>query len=252
MRSLLLALLLLQSPAGYDSATPRSISSYPFAVGETFQYTAKLGLISLGSASMEVAGLDTIRGEETFHFRFHLEGGTFFFKLNDVLQSWTTTSDLTSLRFHQDFDEDGKIRKAFYEIFPDSGVYHFVQKDQRKETTSQPLDDAAFFYFVRTTPLEVGKTYTYNRYFKPEANPVTIRVLKREDCDLPDSKVTCLVLAPVVNSDGMFSRRSDARLWLTDDARRIPVQIKSKFPWGAVTLKLKSMTLPDLSDPGRG
>lgn len=252
MRSILLALLLFQSPAGHDTAASRPVSSYPFAVGESFEYTAKLGLISLGSASMEVASLDTIRGEETFHFRFHLEGGTFFFKLNDVLQSWTTTADLTSLRFHQDFDEDGKIRKAFYEIFPDSGVYHFVQKDERKATTSQPLDDAAFFYFVRTTPLEVGKTYTYNRYFKPEANPVTISVLKREDCNLPDGKTRCLVLAPVVNSDGMFSKRSEARLWLTDDARRIPVQIKSKFPWGAVTLKIRSMKLPDSSSQSSG
>ncbi len=252
MRSLLLALLLFQSPAAPDSAAPRTADGYPFKVGETFEYTAKLGLISLGTASMQVAGLDTIRGAETFHFRFHLEGGTFFFKLNDVLQSWTTTDNLTSLRFHQDFDEDGKIRQQFYEIFPDSGVYHNVQKDERKETTARPLDDAAFFYFVRTTPLVVGKTYTYDRYFKPEANPVTVSVLKREDCDLPEGKTTCLVLAPVVNSDGMFSQRSEARLWLTDDARRIPVQIRSKFPWGAVTLKIRSMKLPDLPVPPRG
>jgi hypothetical protein len=33
-------------------------------------------------------------------------------------------------------------------------------------------------------------------------------------------------------------------IWLTDDARRLPVQIRSKFPFGTITLRLKAMALP--------
>jgi hypothetical protein len=40
----------------------------------------------------------------------------------------------------------------------------------------------------------------------------------------------------------MFADRAEARLWITDDARRIPVQIRSKYPFGTVTLKLEKMT----------
>ena len=40
-------------------------ASYPFAVGERLTYTAKLGLVTLGSGSLEVAGIDTLRGVET-------------------------------------------------------------------------------------------------------------------------------------------------------------------------------------------
>jgi len=108
-----------------------------------------------------------------------------------------------------------------------------------------PLDDAAFFYFVRVTPLEVGKKYSYQRYFRKEKNPVTIEVVKREKMGLPDGReVNCLVLHPVIDTKGMFSKRSDTRLWLTDDARRLPVQIRSKFPFGTITLRLKDMVLP--------
>ena len=49
---------------------------------------------------------------------------------------------------------------------------------------ASPLDDAAFFYFLRTIPLEMGKTYKYDRYFRKELNPVTInaaRALRLED-----------------------------------------------------------------------
>ena len=66
-----------------------------------------------------------------------------------------------------------------------------------------PLDDAAFFYFVRITPLEVGKKYVYHRYFRKDKNPVTIEVVKREKMDLPDgSEVNCLVLQPVIDTQG--------------------------------------------------
>jgi len=41
---------------------------------------------------------------------------------------------------------------------------------------TDPLDDAAFLYWIRTVPLEVGKKrYEYRRYFRPRgANQVIV------------------------------------------------------------------------------
>lgn len=245
MISISLALALMQAPAPpLTTSAPPPRPPHPFAVGETFEYTGKLGMLTLGSASMSVVRLDTIRGVESYVFRFQLQASTFVFKMDDVMHSWTGTADMVSRRFHQDFDEDGKVRRRFYEIFPDSGFFRERERNEKAPTVDQPLDDAGFFYFIRTTPLEVGKTYTFDRYFKKATNPVTIRVVKREECELPDkTKLQCIVLHPVIGSDrnGMFSPRADARIWLTDDARRIPVQIRSKLGFGTVTLKIKSM-----------
>ncbi len=41
----------------------------------------------------------------------------------------------------------------------------------------------------------------------------------------------------------MFADRAEARLWLTNDVRRIPVQIRSKYSFGTVTLRLENMQL---------
>ena len=49
----------------------------------------------------------------------------------------------------------------------------------------------------------------------------------------------------------MFSKRSETRLWLTDDARRLPVQIRTKFNFGTITLRLKEMVVPT-SAPASG
>jgi hypothetical protein len=236
---------LMMAMAIQSLSPPAEPASYPFAVGEKLSYTAKLGMLTLGSGTLEVAALDTVRGVESFRLRFRLKGKTMFYSLDDVLESWLGTSDLNSRRFVQDFVENDKTTKRHYEIFPDSGFYREQGKDVTRETPSEPLDDASFFYFVRITPLEVGKTYTYDRYFRKDKNPVTIEVLKREKMELPDgSKVQCLVLHPVIDTKGLFSKRSDTRIWLTDDARRLPVQIRTKFPFGTITLRLRDMVLP--------
>lgn len=248
MNALALALLLFQG-----GTSPRPTPSYPFAVGETLTYSAKLGLLTLGSGTLEVAGLDSLRGEETFRFRFRLQGKTVFFSLDDVLESWVGTRDFNSRRFLQHFVENDKTRRKLYDIYPDSGFFRETGRPQVEPSPPDPLDDAAFFYFVRITPLEVGKKYSFDRYFKKKMNPVNIEVVKKEKMQLPDGKeIECLVLHPVIETKGMFSKRSDTRIWLTDDARRLPVQIRSKFNFGTITLRLKDMVLPGAttSTPG--
>lgn len=218
-------------------------ANYPFHVGERFEYAAKLGLLRLGTAWMSVTGIDTVRGNESFVFEFGLDASAPFYKSKNVLQSWTGTQDLISRRFHQDLVENGKPRKRYFEIFPDSLFYTQQNREGTKPTVTNPLDDAAFFYFLRTLPLEVGQTYKYDRYFKKELNPVTITVVKREKMEMPDGKeVNCVILNPVVGEDGLFAARSKAMLWITDDARRVPVQIKAKLAFGSVTLRLEKVT----------
>src|SRR5207237_2697244 len=62
------------------------VVSYPFAVGEKLSYSAKLGMLTLGSGTLEVASIDTVRGVESFRFRFRLRGKTMFYSLDDVLE----------------------------------------------------------------------------------------------------------------------------------------------------------------------
>lgn len=239
-----LVVALFQAAAFSEPTPPDRADTLPFGVGEKLSYSAKLGMLNLGSGSLEVAAIDTVRGVESYRLRFRLRGKNAFYELDDVLESWVGTSDLISRRFLQDFEENKKTTKRQYEIYPDSGFFRQHGRDTTFATPSAPLDDAGFFYFVRVTPLEVGKTYQYDRYFRKDKNPVTIEVLKREKLELPDgTRVNCLVLHPVIDTKGLFSKRSETRIWLTDDHRRIPVQVRTKFPFGTVTLRLKEMVL---------
>ncbi len=244
MIALLVSLTSLLLPAKCRAPSPECrVPRYPFSVGEHFEYSAKIGMLKLGDASIRVAGLDTVRGEPTYKFRFQLEGGNFLFRIKNTLESWTTVTDFKSLRFRNDNTENDKNRLREYDIYPDSGFYRQRGKEGTQPTPSHPLDDASLLYFVRTTPLEVGKVYRFANYFMDDKNPLLIRVLKIEAMELPDgTKANCFVLNPVIDDRGMFADRAEARLWITDDVRRIPVQIRSKLAFGTVTLRLAQMT----------
>jgi hypothetical protein len=239
-------LLALQAPLAAQSASPATTPDYPFAVGERLTYSAKLGIVSLGEGHVEVVRRDTVRGVDAFMFRFTLAGGVPLYSLDDTLESWTGVQDLLSRRFVQRQFEGGKTRFRHYEIFPDSGLYHELSRNKTGLSSQFPIDDAGFLYFVRVTPLEVGKTYEFDRYFRKELNPVVLIVHKREMMELPDgSKIQCLVVQPIVGEKGsLFGRQSDTRVWLTDDERRIPVQIRIRFVFGTITMRLKQMELP--------
>ncbi len=255
---LLLLAVLTPLPAQGDSApvdsAPAPAPAPPsaaaplvnFPIGEHLGYQAKFGVFSVGGASLDVVGVDTLRGEETVHLRFHLEGGALFYHIDQTLQSWVGRNDFRSRRYQDDTDERGKLRHRLFDIFPDSGVYREEGRDTTFATVPDPLDDAAFLYWIRTVPLEIGQRYEYRRYFRPDINPVIIEVLGRERVGLAGRKWDALVVRPrIPHGRGILAERADTRMWLSNDERRIMLALQSKFSFGQVTLKLKEYSVPE-------
>lgn len=233
----LAALILLMQTA--TVAAPAT----PFAVGERLEYQGRFGFLRVGTAILSVDAVESWRGAPHWKFSFTSNVSVPMYKNTTELASLTGVSDFVSRRFTKDIEENGKRRVEEFRIFPDSGYFR-RNADGPKPTPGEPLDDVAFFYWIRTIPLVVGQTYRFDNYFRNERNPVTVRVVKREMMEMPDGgKVQTLVLHPIVDEpNGMFSRKSEARLWLTDDARRIPVQIQSRYSFGEIKLVLQKVT----------
>ncbi|HEV7704674.1 MAG TPA: DUF3108 domain-containing protein, partial [Gemmatimonadaceae bacterium] len=149
----------------------------PYGPGEQLVYDLAVGGAKVGTGSMSLVQGETIDGHETFHSTFDIKGGFLFFKVNDRLESWFEPATATSHRFYQLINEGSYHKERYFEIFPDSAKLH-QRGFELKESVPEPLDDASFFYFVRTVPLNIGETYTYTRYFRPEKNPVIVKVLR--------------------------------------------------------------------------
>jgi uncharacterized protein DUF3108/glycosyl transferase family 2 len=221
-------------------------SAVNFPVGERMTYQARYGLFNVGQATLEVAGLDSVRGVETVRLRFHLKGSALWYDLDQTLESWVGRHDFRSRRYHRQTLENERQRVNHYEIFPDSGFFREEGRDTTFATIADPLDDAAFFYWVRTTPLEVKKRYEYHRYFRPDRNPVILEVLKRERISVANHKWNALIVRVVIpHGRGIFAEKSDTRLWLSDDPRRVVLALQSTFSFGTITLKLKEYHVPE-------
>lgn len=228
-------------------------SRLPFGVGERAEYEVRFGGVSMGSGVMEIVGEETVRGRETLHSRLHIRGGPFFFKVDDRLESWIDPRTLMSLRFRQELNEGSRERERTFEFYPERARYRELGKDSEERSVSDPLDDAAFLYFVRTVPLEVGREYTFDRYFIPDRNPVRLRVVRRERVKVPAGEFNAIVIQPIINARGIFSESGRAEIWLSDDDQRIMLQMKSRFARISLSLHLKSYRPPTstLPNPGR-
>ena len=230
--------------------TGNMVSAVPFPVGERLSFNAKYGIFNVGSAAMEVMGIDTVHNVEAVHIRFRISGGALWYHLDQTIESWVGRYDFRSRRFSSVQDERDRHRERQYEIFPDSGFYREVGRDTTFATVLEPLDDAAFLYWIRTVPLDVGKKYEYARYFRPDRNPVIIEVVRRERVSVAGKKWRALVVRPKIpQARGIFAEKSETLIWLSDDAQRLVLAIQSKFSFGQVTLKLKDYVVPGVAQP---
>jgi hypothetical protein len=229
------------APTEVDASTLRR-ADVPWAVGERLEYDVAFGKIRAGHGLMEVRAVEPIRGRPAYHIFFQVRGGIPFYRVNDVFQSWIDTASLASLRFIQELDEGPKERERRYEIYPERRVYvdHVRAAGEEQPSVETPVDDGSFLYFIRTVPLEVGKSYTFNNYFRPDRNPVKIRVIRRERVTVPAGTFDAIVIQPSIKTSGIFGEEGRAEVWLSDDDQRMMLQMKSRLKFGSLNLYLKS------------
>ena len=212
----------------------------PFAIGEKLTYNAKVNFLHVGTGTMTVVGVDSVRGHATFHTSFDVHGRMLFYSVNDHYESWFDTTTMSSLRYKQSIDEGTYERERTYEIFPERRTFSENGKPE-EPGVGQPLDDGSFIYFVRTLSLDVGQTYEFNRYFKPDRNPVRLDVVRRERIKVPAGEFNAIVVRPAIKSKGIFSADSKAEIWFSDDSLRLMLRMKSGLPFGTLQLELKDI-----------
>ena len=237
LRSFLPLLLLAAAAPAQEGNEPRL--RVPFGVGERLEYDVKFGKLKVGSGSIEVADIQEMRGHEAWHIIYSVQGGTFFYRVNDLLESWFDTRTGNSLKFRQDLNEGRRDVERIFDIFPDKATFS-ENGEEQKPSVHDPLDDGSFFFFIRTIPLTVGQTYTFNRYFRADRNPVTVKVVRKDTIDVPAGRFPAIVVQPTFKTSGIFSENGHAEIWLSDDANRIMLQMKSGLSFGSINLYLQS------------
>ena len=225
-------------------------SGWSFAAGEAATYSVAIGRFRIGEARLAIEGLETSGDSEVVQTTLTVEGGPPFFRVEMYLSSWAETGSMRSVRFERKMREGPKRYRDRYVLDQESGTYTAERWSEDREafepSAAEPsgpmpadaIDEIAILYLVRTLPLEPGDEYVLERYFKPQSNPVVVRVLKREEIRVPAGRFQTIVVEPIIPELGSFQAKKKPRVWITDDERRIIVKLQTSAPVGPVALNL--------------
>ena len=238
IRIIAFVLLSALPPAGAQETERLASVAMPFRAGEKFTYDASFGFIRVGRGTIELSGFDTVRSRLAWRATLTVNGGPPLYKVRDSTISWFDVRTLSSLRYVQHLREGSYKADRQFEIYPERSTYIKNGKPE-SPSVAEPLDETSFLFFLRTIPLEVGKSYVFARYFQPEGNPVVINVLRKERIEVPAGKFNTIVVQPQIAAPGLFSKKERAEVWITDDSARMVVQIRSHVTFGSLRLALR-------------
>jgi hypothetical protein len=91
--------------------------------------------------------------------------------------------------------------------------------------------------YLRSLPLIQGSTYTFPLNDGGKTVDVVTKVEGKETVKVPGGTFETIRVSP--ESGNAFKLKGKVWIWYTDDARRIPVQMRGKMFWGTLTFKLQ-------------
>ena len=94
------------------------------------------------------------------------------------------------------------------------------------------------FYYLASQPLQSGATYIFPVSEGGKTTEVSATVAAREQIKVPAGRYQAVRLVAEPTS-GPLKGRTKISVWFSEDADRIPVQMKSKLGWGTLLFRLQ-------------
>lgn len=161
-----------------------------------------------------------------------------FFLVRDYLVSWADPATFRSLRFEKHTVEGKRVRDERIEFDYERG--YAVNGDERVPIEGTTLDALSSVYYLRTLDLE-GETPIELRVVSRENSTLRLERQGRERVKTPAGTFQTIRVEPKTTGDSLIGKGKSLVLWLTDDERKVPVQIKSRLKFGTLVGRLKSI-----------
>ncbi len=224
--------------------------AYHFPVGTTFYYKAEWRLFSAGIATVKMeqdpSGQHRIKATaDAIGFVARL------FHLHDTFQSMFDPKTFCSAELSKHTEEGlrrrdsklqfdyGRRKGVFEELNPKSGEKKHVENDIPECST----DVLSGVFYAASLPLEPGKTYTFPVNDGGKTVDLETRVEAREQIKTEAGTFNTLRVQPQPNAV-LLKNKGHVWIWYSDDADRIPVQMRGRMGWGTITIHLTRIERP--------
>jgi hypothetical protein len=222
------------------AATEAAAQDLPFAPGESCTYRGSSRLGRIGTGTMAVETGEAVAGRSTYLLRFDFAGRVGVFRIQDRSRSWFDPRALATHRYTKRERSPVTSRDEDVRIHPAARRWEGAGGEGGSLGSAQPLDELSFIYFIRTLRLANGDSYSLDRHFDATRNPVRVRVVGRGTTRVPAGTFRTVEVEMRVRDPHRYRGEGVIEFHLTDDARRIPVQIVSNIPQaGRMVLSLE-------------
>jgi hypothetical protein len=238
----LLALL----PLVPASASP----ARPFDVGERLVYTMDWFGVTVGTGVLEIESRETYRNREVFKIVSSAKSNSYLswlFPVQDRIVSLVDAKDIFSYRI--DVNQHHGLRRVQKSIVFDQdkkeAILTFKGKERSYPIPERVQDSLSSLYYFRTVKeLTVGKPVYIDVHESKKNWKLEIDVLDRERITVPKGTFDTVKVVAKVRYEGVLLDKGDVYMWVSDDERKIPIQIKGKVSIGPFTASLVDDQLP--------
>ena len=145
-------------------------------------------------------------------------------------------------QFRMCFQDGARVRDRSITFDHVAGTAHYKDHVSNEEASAAIRPDTSdvttAFYYARHLPIAPGARISLPVMDGREPYLLEVKVLGSEKLRTILGKVETLVVQPMVRPEGTFEGKRGVKLWITNDARRIPVKIQTRVTVGSVTATL--------------
>jgi len=180
-------------------------------------------------------------GHPSWRLVARAESNSFFdrvYKVRNRIESVWDRDSLYSWRYFEDRHEGHYTANDTITFDPEAREAHY--KDGQVFPIPPHAQDAlSSFYYTRFQALPLGGSITFDYHASHKSAPLEVKILGRQTVKTPAGKFHCVVIEPILKAGGIFKNNGRLVIWVTDDARRMPVLMKSKVLIGSISVVLQ-------------
>jgi hypothetical protein len=229
-------------PQSKPAATP---TAFPSA--ETLSYGIEWRLIYAGNARLSLE-----QKKSGWESKLHLESGGLVSKLYKLDYNYMSEMEDQFCSDSTDLNAVERSRHRETKVTYDHvrNKANYVERDLLKNSISKTSeidipacvsDVIGGLYKVRTLKLEPGQSTQVQLSDGKKSVLVKLDAQQREQIKTPAGTFNTIRYEAYVFNGVLFARKAELLVWITDDARRLPVQIRARmsFPIGSITFELQ-------------
>lgn len=259
MKKLLYSFLIIFSIACVSVFAQKSAKAEPFRAGESLVYEGKFSKLLL--RGIEVADLsftvENISNSKNYLVKAEAASkGTlsklFGLNFNQDIQSIISGENFAILNTVKRDEQGDRVRESEAVFDYAAKKVMYVETDPNEmarppRRVASPIqkdtqDIISGVYSIRRLPLAVGKTFELNISDSGLVYKIPVRVTARERQKSVLGKTWCFRVEPeVFGTNRLIEKDGNMIIWITDDARRLPVRAQIELDIGKVEVKLKQV-----------